>query len=138
MKRLIYIAIFALVAFAGCQKENSKEPTLEQKIQGEWRGSEISVDAAIYLSIKADGTFELYQKLSSEGFELRRGTWTLEGDILSGTYNDGESWAASYKVSAGSTLTLVSQAEGAETSVYIPCTIPDEIKSNCTVVVRSR
>lgn len=138
MKRLIYIAIFALVALAGCQKENSKEPTLKQKIQGEWRGSEISVDAAIYLSIKNDGTFELYQKLSSDEFELRRGTWTLEGDVLSGTYNDGEPWAASYKVSAGSTLTLVSQAEGAETSVYIPCAIPAEVKRNCIIVVRSR
>lgn len=138
MKRLLYIAIFALAALAGCQKENSKEPTLEQKIQGEWRGSEISVDAAIYLSIKADGTFELYQKLSSEGFELRRGTWTLEGDILSGSYNDEEPWAASYKVSAGSTLTLVSQSEGAETSIYIPCAIPTEVKRNCIVVVKSR
>lgn len=138
MKRLIYIAIFALATLAGCQKENSKEPTLEQKIQGEWRGSEISVDAAIYISIKADGTFELYQKMTSDEFELRRGTWTLEGDILSGVYNDGEPWATSYKVSAGSTLTLVSQAEGAETSVYIPCSIPVEVKRNCTVIVRSR
>lgn len=138
MKRLIYIAIFALVAMVGCQKENSKEPTLEQKIQGEWRGSMISVDAAIYLSIKTDGTFELYQRLSSEEFELRRGSWTLEGDILSGVYNDGEPWASSYKVSAGSTLTLVSQAEGGETSVYIPCAIPAEVKRNCTVIVKSK
>lgn len=138
MKRLLFIAIFALVAFVGCQKENSKEPTLKEKIRGEWRGSEISVDAAIYLDINADGTFELYQKMTSDEFELRRGTWTLEGDILSGTYNDGEPWAASYKVSAGSTLTLVSQAEGMETSVYIPCAIPIEVKRNCTVIVRSR
>ena len=138
MKRLIYIAIFALVAMVGCQKENSKEPTLEQKIQGEWRGSEISVDAAIYLDINADGTFDLYQRLSSEEFELRRGTWTLEGEILSGKYNDGEPWASSYKVSAGSTLTLVSQAEGDETSVYIPCAIPAEVKRNCTVIVKSK
>ena len=138
MKRLIYIAIFTLAALVGCQKENSKEPSLRQKIQGEWRGSELSVDAAIYISIKADGTFELYQKLSSEGFELRWGTWKLEGDILSGAYNDGESWAAAYKVSAGSTLTLVSQAEGGETSVYIPYAIPAEVKDNCTIVVKSR
>ena len=138
MKRIIYIAIFALVALTGCQKENSKVPTLKQMIVGEWRGSEISVDAAIYLSIKADGTFELYQKMTSDDFELRRGTWSLEGDILSGTYNDGEPWAASYKVSADSVLTMVSQAEGAETSVYIRCAIPVEIMNSCTVVVRSR
>ena len=52
MKRLIYIVTFALAALVGCDKENSKVPSLEQRIQGEWRGSEISVDAAIYLSIK--------------------------------------------------------------------------------------
>lgn len=138
MKRLIYITIFALSVLVGCDKENSKVPTLEQRIQGEWRGSEISVDAAIYISIKADGTFELYQKMSSDDFELRRGTWSLKGDILSGRYNDGEAWAASYRVSAGSVLTLVSQAEGSETSVYIPYVIPEEVKRNCTAVVRSR
>ena len=88
MKRLIYVAIVALAALAGCDKENSKVPTLEQRILGEWRGSEISVEAAIYISIKADGTFELYQKMASENFQLRRGTRTLEGDILSGKYND--------------------------------------------------
>lgn len=137
MKRLIYVAIVALAALAGCDKENSKVPTLEQRILGEWRGSEISVDAAIYISIKADGTFELYQKMASENFQLRRGTWTLEGDVLSGKYNDGEPWAASYKVSAGGSLTLVSQAEGAETNVYIPCAIPAEVKNNCIIVVRS-
>ena len=98
----------------------------------------VLIDAADVIFFKNDGTFELYQKMSSEGFELRRGTWTLDGDILSGAYNDGEAWAASYKVSAGSTLTLVSQAEGGETNVYIPCAIPEEIKRNCTIVVRSR
>ena len=131
MKRLIYIAIFALAAFVGCQKENSKEPGMEQKIVGEWRGHKISVDAAIYISFNADGTFELYQKLSSEKFELRRGTWSLKGDILSGAYDDGEPWAASYKVTVGSELTMVAQAEGAETSVYIPYTIPASVKESC-------
>jgi hypothetical protein len=29
-------------------------------------------------------------------------------------------------------------AEGGETNVYIPCAIPEEIKRNCTIVVRSR
>lgn len=137
MKRLIYIAIFALAALSGCDKEASKVPTLEQRILGEWRGSEISVDAAIYISIKADGTFELYQKMATEVFELRRGTWTLTGDTLSGAYNDGEPWAASYTVSADSVLTLVSLSEGSETSIYIPCSIPEEVKRSCTVIVKS-
>lgn len=134
MKRIIFIAILGLLAFTGCKKE----PSLAELLCGEWRGSELSVDAGIYIRFAADGTFELYQKMGTEGFELRRGNWALAGDILSGTYNDGEPWAASYKASVNDDkLTLVSQKEGAETGVYSRCTIPGGIKTGCTVVVKS-
>lgn len=137
MKRLIHIAIFALMAITGCKKES--EPTLAQKLQTEWRGSEVSVDAAIYINFLADGKFELYQKMVGEGFELRRGTWTLNEDILSGIYNDGETWAAEYQISINNgELTMISKAEGNETNVYTQCAIPQEVKRNCTVVVKSR
>ena len=137
MKRLIHIAIFALMAITGCKKES--EPTLAQKLQTEWRGSEVSVDAAIYIKFLADGKFELYQKMVGEGFELRRGTWTLNEDILSGIYNDGETWAAEYQISINNgELTMISKAEGNETNVYTQCAIPQEVKRNCTVVVKSR
>ena len=136
MKRIIYIAILALTALAGCKKDEA--PSLSKKICGEWRGSEISADAGIYISFASDGTFELYQKLSGEGFELRRGTWTLQGDILSGKYNDDEPWVTSYKVTgADNVLTLVAQDESAETNVYQKCEIPEYIKESSTVVVKS-
>ena len=92
----------------------------------------------IYISFASDGTFELYQKLSSEGFELRRGKWTLDGNVLSGTYNDGEAWAAAYTVTVtGDVLTMVSQNEGAETGVYQKCEIPGYIKESSSVIVKS-
>ena len=135
MKRIICFAILGLLTFTGCKKE----PSLAELLCGEWRGSELAADAGIYVGFAADGTFELYQKLESEGFELRRGRWTLAGDLLSGTYNDGEPWAASYKASVnGDKLTLVSQEEGSETGIYSKCTIPDGIRTGCTVVVKSR
>ena len=91
---------------------------------------------AIY---NAYGKFELYQKMVGEGFELRRGTWTLNEDILSGIYNDGETWAAEYQISINNgELTMISKAEGNETNVYTQCAIPQEVKRNCTVVVKSR
>ena len=71
-------------------------------------------------------------------FELRRGTWTLTGNVLSGKYNDGEAWAADYNVSVdGDKLTMTSQNEGAETSIYVRCSIPSVIKEGSTVVVKS-
>ena len=138
MKKLLYITLFALVALVGCSKAKpEKSLTLEQKLCNEWRGSEISVDAAVYVSFLADGTFELYQKMGNE-FELRRGTWTLTKDLLSGKYNDNEAWAADYKVSVdGNKLTMTSQNEGAEISVYVQCTIPSAIKEGSSVIVKS-
>ena len=136
MKKLLYITFLALLTVAGCKPEE-KPLTLEQKLCNEWRGSELTVDAAVYVSFLADGTFELYQKME-EGFELRRGTWTLTGDVLSGKYNDNEDWASDYTVSVeGNKLTMISRNEGAETSIYVPCTIPSVIKEGSTVVVKS-
>ena len=136
MKKLLYITLLALITFIGCKPED-KPITLRQRLCNEWRGSELSVDAAVYVSFLADGTFELYQKMEDR-FELRRGTWNLERNILSGNYNDDEAWAASYKVSVdGNKLTMISQNEGAETGIYVQCTIPSVIKEGSTVVVKS-
>ena len=136
MKKLLYITFLALLTFISCKPEE-KPITLRQRLCNEWRGSEIAVDAAVYVSFSADGTFELYQKME-EGFELRRGTWSLERNILSGKYNDDEAWAADYMVSVeGNKLTMISQNEGAETSIYVQCAIPSVIKEGSTVVVKS-
>ena len=136
MKRLLYIFTIAVLALTGCKKED--QPTLKDKICGEWRGVELTADAGIYISFSSNGTFELYQKLDSEGFELRRGQWNLDGDVISGTYNDQEAWATSYKVSVvGESLTLVAQYGTEETNVYVKTTIPDGVKENCSVVVKS-
>ena len=134
MKRLVYIAILVVAALAGC----AKEPTLADKICGEWRGSELSADVGIYISFTSSGTFELYQKLTGDRFELRRGRWSLSGDILSGQYNDEEPLSASYKVSInGENMTLTAQNEDGEVSVYRKATIPQAIKTGSTVVVKS-
>lgn len=129
--------MLTLLTIAGCKKE---EPvlTLSQKLCAEWRGNELSIDAAIYMKFASDGTFELYQKMSSEEFELRRGTWTLTGDILSGKYNDQEAWSTSYKISVeNDRLIMVSQGKGAETNIYVKTEIPEYIKGSSTVVVKS-
>lgn len=135
MKRLLYIFTIAVLALTGCQKE--KQPTLRDKLCTEWRGAELSADAGIYIKFTKDGIFELYQKLDDK-FELRRGEWTLDGDILSGTYNDEEPWAATYKVSVvGDVLTMIAQNESGETNTYIKTVIPDGVKEDCAILVKS-
>ena len=134
MKKVLYMMTLALAILTGC----AKELTLAEKICGEWRGSGLSADAGIYIRFSAGGTFELYQKMSGDSFELRRGKWSLDGDVLTGIYNDGEAWPRAYKVSvAGKHLTMEALEENGETNVYLKVTIPKIIKENCTVVVKS-
>ena len=125
MKRLIYFAIIALVAVTGCQKEAS----LGELLCGEWRGSELSVDAGIYIDFNADGSFEMFQKMDKDGFECKSGSYSLTGTTLSGKYNNGEAWSCSYTISiSGGVLTMVSQAEGGEVNKYVKTTIPAAVK----------
>lgn len=139
MKKIILITICTFIGLTACEKKSTThEIPLSESICGEWRGTGLSVDAGIYVDFNSDGTFELYQKLTDEEFELRRGTWKIAGNILSGSYNDGEPWACSYQATvSGNALTLVAQSEGSETNVYAKTEIPAYIKENCTIVVRS-
>ena len=135
MKKYIYLLAVAIMALVGCEKD--AEHTCV--VCGQWRGEELSAEAGIYMNFLCNGTFDLYQKLDNGVFELRRGKWHLEAGVLSGTYNDGEAWATSYKTTVSDeTLTLVAQSEGSETNRYKKCEIPAAIKDNCKVVVKSR
>ena len=139
MKKYIYLLAVAIIALVGCEKEGSKDAEHTCVICGQWRGEKLSAEAGIYMDFLCNGTFELYQKLDNGAFELRRGKWNLEDGMLSGSYNDGEDWATSYKaIVSGETLTLVSQSEGSETNRYKKCEIPAAIKDNCEVIVKSR
>ena len=134
MKKLLYIFTITVLALAGCQKEK----TLKENICCEWRGAELSADAGIYINFIANGNFELYQKLNSEYFELKKGQWSLDGNILSGIYDDQEPWSTSYKVSVvGNKLTMIAQDGTNETNVYVKTTIPDGVKESCMTSVKS-
>ena len=134
MKKLLYIFTITVLALTGCQKEK----TLKENICCEWRGAELSADAGIYINFIANGNFELYQKLNSEYFELKKGKWSLDGNILSGIYDDQEPWSTSYKVSVvGNKLTMIAQDGTNETNVYVKTTIPEAVKESCTTVAKS-
>ena len=140
MKKLLYI-FAALMLIASCGKnEEGKKPeiNLEEQIIGQWHSTSISVDGDIYIEFDQAKTFELYQQIGEGAYRLYRGTWNLEGDLLTGKYNDGEDWAAAYNVAiADNVLTMTSTNDAAEVSVYEKSEVPAEVKDNCITVVKS-
>ena len=138
MKKILYI-LCVLLVIAGCGKSGEEKKTLTEQLYGEWHSTSLTVSGDVYINFTEAKTFELYQKMGNGVFELRRGKWNLEAGVLSGTYNDGEAWATSYKATVSDeTLTLVAQSEGSETNRYKKCEIPAAIMDNCEVVVKSR
>ena len=92
-KILLYICAAALCLLTSCEKEL----TMAEKLVGDWHCTAASTDAEIYVTFRAENTFTLYQQIGEGAYRLYRGTWNLEGDLLTGKYNDGEDWAAAYK-----------------------------------------
>ncbi|MBO5877346.1 MAG: hypothetical protein J6Q37_06860 [Bacteroidales bacterium] len=141
MKKILLIfAVLALVASCGKNEEGKKpEIDLEEQLIGQWHSTSISVEGDIYIEFYQEKSFELYQQIGEGAYRLYRGTWNLEGDLLTGKYNDGEDWAAAYKVAIeGDVLTMTSQNDAAETSTYKKSDIPSEVKERCETVVKSR
>ena len=128
-----------LIASCGKNEEGKKpEINLEELIVGQWHSTSISVDGDIYIEFDQAKTFELYQQIGEGAYRLYRGTWNLEGDLLTGKYNDGEDWAAAYNVAiADNVLTMTSTNDAAEVSVYEKSEVPAEVKDNCITVVKS-
>ena len=141
MKRLIYI-FSALVLLASCGKnEEDKKPelTLEQQLVGQWHSVSNSLQADLYIDFQEGKTFELYQQIGEGAHRLYRGTWNLEGTMLTGKYNDGEDWAAAYQVEMREKqLVLTSNNDAAEKSTYEKAEIPAEVKETCEVIVKSK
>ena len=140
MKKILYI-ISAVLFIIGCSDKNgegNKGPSLKEQIHGEWHSNSLPTeDSDIYISLGADGVFDLYQKIGEGDYRLYRGTWNLEGNLLSGKYNDGEDWGASYHVTMNKEhMTLISNNEAAQESVFEKCIIPEEVKDTPYVEVK--
>lgn len=141
MKR-IFAVFFALMLLASCGKngkDNKLELTLEQQLIGQWHSVSNALEADLYIDFQEGKTFELYQQIGEGAHRLYRGTWNLEGTLLTGKYNDGEDWAAAYQVEMrDKQLILTSNNDTAEKSTYEKAEIPAEVKETCEVIVKSK
>ena len=141
MKKLLYI-FSALMILASCGKnsdDNKPEQTLEQQIIGQWHSVSNALEADLYIDFQEGKTFELYQQIGEGAHRLYRGTWNLEGTLLTGKYNDGEDWAAAYQVEMREKqLVLTSNNDAAEKSTFEMAEIPAEVKETCEVIVKSK
>ena len=147
MKRTIYI-LLALVMLAGC-KEKGGDPveetmTLKEKMVGEWHCSPSDIVADIFLSFTSDGSFELYQQITTGAHRLYRGTWSITDEglgHLDGKYNDGSDWASGYVVTMdekAEKMTITSrESADAAAQHYSRTEIPASVKENCVVEVKS-
>lgn len=141
MKRILYIIAAALMVISCGDKKNggnTTELTLEQKLYGEWHSTKLAIDADIYISFMENGKFEMYQQIGEGAHRVFRGTWNLEDDLLTGKYNDGEEWAAAYRISVeDKTLTMTSANDAAEVSRFAQTQIPADVKEGSVIVVKS-
>lgn len=145
MKKTLYIITLAMALFvmAGCKKTPKPDPV--PAVVGEWQLSNIEVKSVSYAGETVDvyvafmeekaedgtvvRTFELYQMVGQGRFRKYTGKWTLEGNILSGTYSSNKKpWGSDYEISVeDSTLKLTSVNTG-EVDTYQKTTIPDTVK----------
>ena len=135
IKIFAFIAIAAL-AMTACNKDKGgKTPSKATvSIVGEWRsttfeGAEAPFD--IYVDFNEDGSYEMYQRIYTLSYERYDGTYAVSGNIVSGSYSDGQSWKCGYKAELsadGNTLTMRSQENVSVTTVYTKTTIPTEVK----------
>lgn len=109
------LALALLVAMTGCEPSADSEQggvakkpfnpiatsQLSEKIVNAWQiveyaGAEARFD--VFIEFNNGGEFELYQRIYSNDYEKLTGTYTLEGDALTGVYSNDVEWNHSYTV----------------------------------------
>lgn len=140
--KILSLLAVALVAFTSCSENNEGPvgpgydlPTGPiEKIVNQWRlatvnGVEAEFD--VYIDIKEDASFELYQMVYSNQYYLYKGTYTLEDHLFTGSYLSGKMWKCDYMVGISEDeqhLTMISVEDESITCVYDAVTIPEDVK----------
>lgn len=132
---IIAVLLLLLLGTAACRKD--KNP--DGGIFGEWKqvsytGDDDAAGAEVYLNFRPDCTFEMFQKLGAGHFAAYIGTFSLDGELLSGTYSDGTSFGGKYIVKVdGDRMTMTESNVAAPGEyVYTRCSIPDSVRGDAS------
>ncbi len=143
MKKYLILLWITAAAFilSGCEKDDSK---VDSGIVGEWQLTGWSIESSeqfeVYINFMDNGTFLMYQNVGTALFVTYSGTYNTSGGYVTGLYSDGIAWSCAYKYTLsnnGNSLTLTTDTDLQETSVYTRTTIPDSVKQGQTVTARS-
>ena len=128
MKKLLYIlAAMAMFIATGCNKEENKTD-YRTAIIGAWHCAPADMEVDVYVEFAEEGDFSLYQQVGEGRYRKYTGSWTCEGDILSGTYADGTPWGSSYQLQLNAdTLTMTALNGSGEVVTYVKGSVPDEV-----------
>lgn len=139
MKRMIYLLAAVLLMATGCEKDNDR---FMDNIVGEWHfsGTESGVAEDVWLSLNADSTFEMYQKVGSGPYWHSTGEYAidLETRVMTGIYSDRYPWKYTYKVNVDSKSMLMTAMEVEGYSVgYARESIPEEVRGKSLPLTKS-
>lgn len=135
MKKLLFmLAALMLITVTGCKKEN-KKVDYKTAIVGEWHCAPTDMDADIYVAFEKEGDFSLHQQVGEGRYRKYTGSWTCEGNVLSGTYTDGTPWGSTYQLDLDAdTLTMTALNGSNEVMTYVKQSIPEEVLEDCIEV----
>jgi hypothetical protein len=140
---LLAVAVLAMTACSNEDDNNDGKndvPTGNlEKIVNEWRLDSVNgveAEFTVYLHLKDDSSFDMYQMVYTNQYQFYQGTYTLTKNVLAGSYLGGKTWKCDYKVSISEDeqqMTLVSVEDESITCVYEATTIPESVKSEAVV-----
>ncbi len=137
----IILAISVLTLSVSCGKKGDEGPVVSDKIVAEWHLLSVSGMSSVpqvYVEFAKDLSFELYQKIGEGRYRKYEGTYTVAGDVVSGTYADGVKWGSGYKASFdGEKLVLTAQNVSAEVCTYEKKALSETDKADALLVTKS-
>lgn len=93
----------------------------------QWRG--IQPDFEVYMEIDATGGVILWQRIDSRNWEQYLSAAYTEDGVISGVYDDGVAWGASYYYSVnGDSMTWTDTQDSSDVSVYQRSTLPEYLR----------
>lgn len=139
MKIKIYaLLVSLLMLMVACGKDDVKESSNTLTgITKDWKLISVNGEEpefTVYMRFEG-AEFWIYQQLYTLNYVMYDGTFSVKGDVLSGSYFDGSNWKCKYKGSIsedGEFLELVSKEKKPITSLYEACTIPESVISEAT------